>query len=135
MTSAVYVLPGMVLAGIGFVILFVLLASVDALAKSRQLAAAGHLASGRAGPGKRVLFFIAVALLVVGALLSFAGVAASDARRTRVCTETCIAKGHRRGVIGPSKEKHPQRPSAAAFVACACTGGTAPPVELRADSL
>ena len=131
----VYVLPGVVLAGVGFVILFSLVASVGALEKSRQLAALGHLASGRAGSGKRALTFVAIALLFFGSCAAFGGVAASDARRARACLGACAAKGHPSGKIGPSEARHPQKPNAAAFVACKCSGGPGSPVDLPADSL
>lgn len=131
-----FVLPGVALAAIGFVILFGLLASEDALSKSRQFAALGRLGSGRAGGGKRLAFFLALAAMGFGACGAFAGVAASDNARARACERTCKERGYARGSIRGSTAVDPQKPQRHAFVACACEGGTSSePLELRADEL
>jgi hypothetical protein len=128
-------LPGVLVAMAGFVTLFVLLGRQGALAKSKQLAALGDLASGRAGRGARVAFFIALAGMLVGSCLCFAGVAAGDAERRKACVATCRERGYERGIIQGSTAMDPKNPKRHAFVACACEGGRPEPLELEADRL
>lgn len=124
---------GFGLAAIGFIILFVLLASQGAMAKSRQFAAMGDLAAGRAGSGKRALFFLALLAMFFGTCGVFGGVTAGDAQRRKACETTCKDKGYKSGKIRGSAEKSGGKH---AFVACACEGGPDPdPLELKADSL
>lgn len=125
-----FMLPGLALFAVGFVVFFVLLASVGALAKSKQFAAIGALASGASGSGKRTLFFISLLLLVTGALGTFAGVAASDGERARACTALCVSRGNISGRIGAATTPDPKRPQPA----CLCEGG-APSWETPADTL
>jgi hypothetical protein len=128
-----YILPGLALAAIGFAVLFGLLASVSALAKSKQLSAFGALASGKAGSGKRSLFFFGIAAMALGMCGTFAGVAKSDGERAKACQRTCVERGYGDGRIGPSANPDPKRPGPA----CTCSGGAsaATPFELRADEL
>ncbi len=117
-----YLLPGLALFFAGFAILFGLLVSVGAMAKSKQFAALGGLASGANGSGKRSLFFVSVALLVGGALGTFAGVAWSDVERAKACTALCLSRGNTSGRIGPATQPAPKHPRPA----CLCEGGAAP---------
>lgn len=123
-------LPGFALFTIGFVILFALLASVNALAKSKQFSAFAALASGKAGSGKRALFFLGCGLLFLGACGTFAGVGMSDADRAKACKEMCVGQGHTSGRIGPASNPDPKRPRPA----CLCEGGSTH-LEVPADSL
>jgi hypothetical protein len=120
--NPIFILPGLVIAAIGFVLLSGLLASAGALAKSKQFAAFGDLSSGRLGPGKRRLFRIAIAALALGSCGVFAGVARSDQARARACSDSCRADGFTSGKIGGSTERRPQNPNVHLFVACICTG-------------
>ena len=132
----VYLLPGVLIAGAGFVVLFALLSSVGALAKSKQLSAIGELASGRAGRAKRVMFFLALAAMGLGACGAFAGVSVSDSERRHACERNCKERGYAKGTVGGSSARDAARPSRHAFVACACEGGPAPdPLEFPADQL
>ena len=131
-----YVLPGVLIAGAGFAVLFGLLSSVGALGKSKQLSAIGDLASGRAGGTKRVLFFLALVAMGLGACGAFAGVAASDSERRHACERNCKERGYAKGTLRGSSARDAARPSQRAFLACACEGGPAPdPLEFPADQL
>ena len=74
-----YLAPGVVLAALGFIALFVLLVSQGAMNKSKQGAATRDLARARAGPGKKRWFVFAVLAMLLG----FEG--AREARVRRVC--------------------------------------------------
>jgi hypothetical protein len=129
-----YVLPGLAVAGIGFALLFGLLASEGALAKSRQFGATADLISGRAGTTKRLLFAISVLTMGCGLCGTFVGVGRYDDLRRARCVETCTRRGYAKGEIRGSTEMADEKRHA--FVACACTGGASPdPLELDADSL
>lgn len=121
------------MAAVGFVILFGLLGSVSALAKSKQFSAMGALASGKVGSGKRALFFFAVVSMVIGTCGVFGGVAMSDGDRAKACQRACVDSGYGQGKIGSSAHPDPKRPVAA----CTCTGGAnaATPFEIRTDAL
>ncbi|NUP06861.1 MAG: hypothetical protein HOW73_12485 [Polyangiaceae bacterium] len=136
MNHPIYLAPGLLVAAAGFCLLFGLLASEGALGKSRQLAATGDLASGRAGRTKKRLFFVAIAALGLGTCGTFAGVAANDSKRAKACEKTCAERGYAKGHIRGSEKKDANARGRSAFVACACEGGPAPdPLELRADTL
>lgn len=127
--------PGLIVAALGFVLFFGLLVSQGALDKSKQFGALSGLASGQGGVLGKVLLALALLLMGLGACGVFAGVAASDAGRSRACTNLCKQKGYTRGSIGGSKALDPQT-RRHAFVACTCTGGPSPtPLETRADDL
>lgn len=128
-------LPGALIAATGFVIVFSLLASSGALAKSKQLGALAHLASGGGGALRRALLFTAFAMMLVGSCGAFAGVASSDRERARACTAECTRRGHTSGRIGPSRASDPKNAKRALFVACVCAGGRDEPLELRASEL
>lgn len=125
-----YLMPGLGMAAVGFALLFSLLASVSALAKSKQLGAMSALASGGAGQAKRFLFFVAVFAMVLGACGTFAGVARSDGERLKACQRSCRDRGAQDGKIGPSANPDPKHPRPA----CLCEGGSAVP-EIAADDL
>ena len=128
--------PGLALFAVGFVVLFVLLVLEGAMAKSLQLAAVGRLASGKAGGGRRIAFFLALLGLGAGTCTTFAGVAASDSARAKACEEICRERGYDTGRIRGSTERDPKQPKRHAFVACACEGGATPdPLELDAKTL
>lgn len=84
--------------------------------------------------GLRKVFYVSAACAGLGALLSFAGVAAQDAERTRPCKESCEAQGHPEGRCraSPHQPYEPGDP-----YACWCRTGPsewAPePVELPGD--
>jgi hypothetical protein len=127
-----YMAPGLGLAMIGFVLFFVLLGSVGALAKSKQLSALAFMASGKAGGGKRVLLFLAFGLMFFGACGTFAGVARSDGDRARACTQTCAARGYETGRIGkPTQFADPKHPKPA----CICEKANRVPLEISVDEL
>ncbi len=126
---------GFVTFFIGFATLFGLFAVHGALGKSRQFGATSDLASGRLGGGSQVLFFLAFALLPLGACGMFAGVAMGDSRRGTSCRDTCHERGYREGRIQGSKAMDPKRPNAHAFVACACSGGASPDLEINSAEL
>jgi hypothetical protein len=134
--NSLYALPGVLVAGLGFCLMFGLLASVGALSKSKQLSAFGALLSGRAGTARQLLFFLGIATMALGSCGAFAGVAISDAGRARACEQFCRSRGYARGSLGPSRASDPKYPGRAAFVACTCAGGPAPdPLETRAADL
>jgi hypothetical protein len=114
----------------GFATLFGLLISRGALAKSRQFAAMGDISSGRQGGGSQILLVVAVLLMAVGACGLFAGVAVGDVGRKNGCKDTCIERGYRTGKVQGSKARDPNRPNVHAFVACVCSGGASPDLEL-----
>ncbi|HVH41897.1 MAG TPA: hypothetical protein VM925_06120 [Labilithrix sp.] len=128
-----YLVPGLAIAAVGFAVLFGLLASVSALAKSKQLSALRAIASGREGSGKRALFFFAVAAMTIGSCGVFGGVAKSDGERANACQRMCVARGYAAGRIGRSATPDPKHPKPA----CTCTGGVtgATPFETSADDL
>ena len=128
-----YLAPGLALAALGFIVLFGLLASVSALAKSKQLGALGTIASGQAGGAKRGLFIFAVIAMVAGSCGVFGGVAASDGERAKACSQLCTSSGYAEGRIGAASKPDPKHPSPA----CICSGGAsaATPFETPADSL
>jgi hypothetical protein len=128
-------LPGFLVAALGFATLFVLLGRIGGLAKAKQLGAARALAAGRAGRGARIAFFVALGAMGGGTCLTFGGVAARDARRARACVAACRERGYAEGVIRGSVAMDPRRPGRHAFVACACAGGPAAPLELEAERL
>ncbi len=135
MSAILYVLPGGILAAIGFVLFFGLLVSMNALSRSRQFGAIAEAASGRAGAWRLAVLGLAVFLLVAGALASFAGVMMSDASRSKACVASCASRGYTKGVIRGSTAKDPKEPRHNAFVACACEGGASPPIEFPASDL
>lgn len=136
MRHPLYLVPGLVLAAAGFALLFWLLASQQALAKSKQLKALGELTSGRAGQTKRRLSLAALAAMAFGACGTFAGVGANDSARTKACVRSCADRGYETGKIRGSEKQDPAARGRHAFVACACERGPAPdPLELRADDL
>ena len=89
-----YLLPGLAIAAFGFIVLFGLLASVRALAKSKQLSALATMASGQAGGRKRALFVLAIGAMGIGSCGVFGGIAKSDAERTTACQRTCVDRGY-----------------------------------------
>ncbi len=125
-----YLLPGLVMFGAGFVVLFGLLASVGAMARSKQFSALAALASGAHGGSKRAAFFIGWALLFSGACGTFGGVAKSDAARADACTAWCVSRGHTTGRIGAASNPAPKHPKPA----CLCEGG-ATPLEVSVEAL
>lgn len=136
MRHPAYLAPGLVLAALGFCLFFALLASQGAMAKSKQLAAMGELASGRAGKTKKLLFTCALIALGVGACATFGGVAANDSKRRKACEATCRDRGYEKGAIRGSEKSDPKARGRSLFVACACERGPAPdPLELKADDL
>jgi len=133
--NPLYLVPGLIVAALGFVLLFGLLVRQGALDKSKQFGALSGLASGEGGVLGKVLLALALLMMGLGACGVFAGVAASDAGRSRACSDPCKQKGYTRGSIGGSKALDPQT-RRHAFVACTCTGGPNPtPLETRADDL
>jgi hypothetical protein len=123
---------GAALFGGGFITLFIVLGTQNALAKSRQLEALGRVGSGKAGCGPQIALLCGAMAMGGGACACFAGIAVGDAGRARACKEECIRRGHPTGTIQGSKEKDGGRHK---FVACMCSGGSGAPVELRADDL
>ena len=102
--------------------------------KSKQFEVVGKVASGRAGRGARIAFFVGLASAIVGACSLFAGVAANDRARAKKCVATCRERGYADGKIRASTAVDPKKRTA--FVACACErGGPPDPLELHADSL
>lgn len=128
-----YLLPGLVVAGFGFLVLFGLLASASALAKSKQLSAIGDIAAGRAGGGKRALLFLAFGMMFFGTCGVFGGVARSDGERAKACVQACTVRGYPGGRIGrPSEPADPKHPRPA----CLCDRTEAlAPLEIPADEL
>jgi hypothetical protein len=118
-----YVLPGLVLFAVGFILLFGLLASQSALAKSKQLSALGHVLGGGAGAGKKGLAILALVLLGLGTCASLAGVASKD---RAACTNYCTKLGYKRALLRDSTERDAKDPKRAAFRACACEDGPDP---------
>lgn len=129
----IYLAPGLLVAAIGGVLFFALLASVGALAKSKQLGALQAIGSGAAGATKRALLLVAVGAMVLGSCGVFAGVAKSDAERGKACQRTCAERGYASGAIGPATTPDPKHPS----VMCKCAGGTnaSNPLEIREAEL
>jgi hypothetical protein len=88
--------------------------------KMRQFAVLGDLLAGRHGARMRGLLIGAFAGLAVGAMISFAAVALTDAARSNQCQKICMERGFEKGTIGPSS-----RPGDSGRVSkiCRCTGG------------
>jgi hypothetical protein len=129
-------MPTLMLIGValffgGGLLFLVLLIANGAAARSRQFAVIGELLDGRRGRNKRRLVFAALLLMAAGAISLFAGVAAMDARRARLCQDYCAVSGYQHGAIGPSQDRRPE----SRFVACTCSGGISEPLERRADAL
>ncbi len=103
--------------------------------RSKQFGVIVALFRGEHGTFSRWLMIGSFLGIVFGALVQFAGVAANDVARENLCQARCVAAGYPRGTIGPSMEQNMARRNSPAFVACNCTGGTLPPLELHADSL
>ncbi len=103
--------------------------------RSKQLGVLMALVRGEHGVVSRVMTIASLGGVIVGMLALFAGVAANDLAREKRCQARCVEAGHRRGMIGPSMEQSMTRRNSAAFVACTCSGGESPALELRADSL
>jgi hypothetical protein len=98
-------LIGAALFGAGALSFLVLLFSSGGAARSRQFALIGALWSGRLGARRRRILRLSLALVGVGALTCFAGVAASDAARAARCSEVCLARGFDTGRIGRSPSR------------------------------
>lgn len=129
-------LPGAILAMLGFGSLMAVMFSSGGVAKSRQFSVLGQLASGQHGSGKRVWLLVSIACALLGTCGAFAGVAVGDAQRREACERTCEQRGYAQGKIQGSKERVNGSKGKHAFVACACTQGPEPdPLELRADDL
>jgi len=128
-----YLLPGAMIAALGFATLFGLLASVSALSKSKQLGAMAILAAGEAGGARRLLFFASVLAMVLGTCGAFGGVAASDHERARACQRTCVDRGYAQGRVGPAQKPDRKRPGPT----CGCSGGASAstPLEVHVDDL
>ncbi len=133
MSSMSYVLPGALLAMLGFALFFGLLAAQGALAKSRQFAALGDVLSGRAGAGRRRLAIVAFLCMGFGACGAFVGVSVGD---RKACETFCTGRGYQRATLRPSTARNPKNPGQAAFRACACEGGPDPdPLEVVATQI
>ena len=91
-------------------------------------------ASGPERAGLRRVFYVAAACAGLGAMLSFAGVAAQDAQRNRPCKQSCESAGHPEGRCraSPHQPYEPGDP-----YACWCRTGPSQwaeePVELPGD--
>ncbi|HQY64603.1 MAG TPA: hypothetical protein PK141_24560 [Polyangiaceae bacterium] len=120
---------------VGFVTFFVLLVAHGGFAKSRQFGVVGEISSGRQGGFAQVVMVIAFLLMPFGACGMFAAVAAGDQGRKSSCNDTCVERGYRTGRVQGSKAMDPKRPNAHAFVACVCSGGASPDLELNARDL
>ena len=129
-----YVLPGAAIAMLGFALLFVQLAAAGALAKSKQIGAMQDMASGKAGSGNKLLLSVAIALMFFGSCGAFAGVAASDSGRRKVCKESCVARGYTEGKITASSKPLPPAERRAQGPICLCSGGGQDPVEIEATA-
>ncbi len=121
---------------LGFGTMMAVVFSSGGAAKSKQFGTVGGVLAGQHGTKKKGLFVAGIVMALLGTCASFVGVSASDAKRRRVCVETCESKGYANGAIQGSKRREPPESGKHAFVACVCTTGPDPdPLELRADSL
>jgi hypothetical protein len=130
-----YVLPGSLIAGTGFIFFFVLLVMHGGMSKSKQLQVVSALLGGKKGKSAKKQTLAAFALMGMGMLGSFCGVAMADADRADACAATCTRRGYRTSTIDQSTERDPENPNRASFVACICSGNGMEPVELSADAL
>ncbi len=103
--------------------------------RSRQIGVILALVRGEHGKAARTVAIASFGGVILGGLVTFAGVAAEDVAREKRCQARCVEAGQLRGVIGPSIEQSMTRRNTAAFLACTCTGGAGPPTELHADGL
>ena len=103
--------------------------------RSKQIGVIIAVVRGEHGKTGRRLLIGSFGGVVLGALVLFAGVAANDVKREKLCQAKCVEAGHTRGTIGPSVGMNMTRRNTAAFVACTCTGGPGASIELQADSL
>lgn len=128
-----YLAPGLLVAAVGFAVLFSLLGSVGALAKSKQIGALRAIAAGDAGSGKRKLLFFALSAMALGTCGVFGGVAKSDGERAAACQHACETRRYALGRIGPAAKPTKGRPGPA----CLCSGGenAGVPFEMPADDL
>lgn len=103
--------------------------------RSKQFGVMAALWRGEHGATSKRVMLLSFAGIIFGMLTLFSGAAANDVAREKRCQAKCLEAGHLVGKIGPSSEMSMTRRNTAAFVACTCTGGAGPAVELRADSL
>ena len=103
--------------------------------RSKQIGIMVALVRGEHGKSSRALTLGSFAGIILGVLCLFSGVAATDVAREKRCQARCLEMGHPRGAIGPSVQMSMTRRNTAAFLACTCSGGAGPSVELHADSL
>ena len=103
--------------------------------RSKQIGVVIALVRGEHGKAARRVAIGSFAGVILGGLVTFAGVAAEDVAREKRCQARCVEAGQPRGKIGPSIEQNMTRRNTAAFLACTCSGGAGPSIELHADSL
>lgn len=121
------------LAALGGIALFLgVMFSSGGVAKSEQFRVIGELFAGRHGATRRLLMIVSIPVVLVGMVLSFAGVAAADAARRRACEAHCRARGNQSGRLGPSQASEPGK---APVMVCHCEGGAGLPVEVQLSEL
>lgn len=126
---------GLALAAIGFTLYAGALFASGGAAKSRQFQVIGEVLRGRHGAGRRLTMLSGLALVAVGTLTLFAGVAQSDAGRAARCQTYCVQQGYTHSAIGPGDATPPGGGRSARFVACVCTRADGGRTQTRADDL
>ena len=126
---------GIALAFLGFILFAGALFSSGGAAKSRQFQVISEVLGGRHGAGRRLAMLAGLALVAVGALTTFAGVAQKDAGRAGRCQAYCVQQGSTRSEIGPGDETPPGGGRTVRFVACICTRADGGRTQTRADDL
>lgn len=118
---------------VGGLLVFALLASNGGLARRAQLAVLGQLMLGRRGAAKRAALLGGLAGLGIGAMLTFSGVAATDAARADACHRRCESQGYASSRIGPNAARTEDR--ATWWVACICEAPDRATLEIPAKTL
>ena len=126
---------GLALAAIGFSLYAGALFASGGAAKSRQFQVIGEVLRGRHGAGRRLAMLAGLALVAVGMLTTFAGVARNDAGRAARCRAYCVQQGYTLGAIGPGDETPPGGGRSVRYVACVCTRADGGRTQTRADDL
>lgn len=94
---------GVALSFVGFAFFAGTLFGGGGVAKSEQFRVIGEVMSGRQGPLRRRAMAAGLALMALGALIAFAGIAAHDAGRPARCQAYCTAHGYPQSELGPAE--------------------------------
>ncbi len=127
-------LVGVAMAFVGFTCFAGALFSGGGVAKSEQFRVIGEVMSGRQGPGRKRVMSAGMILCVIGALTTFAGVAAHDAGRGERCRAWCAQRGYTASELRRVEETAPSGRTVAYF-GCVCAREDGATTQTRANDL